>query len=590
MQALLIYPTHDNCDEVFVQAQARGFSAAVYPARRTKSKDHRPINCWNAEADTAEAMGFPVVKAVCPTCPRRKECQQSGYLGQLMAVQKADVALCTHKRAEYTGLAQLCEGRPYVSIHEDPLHIVRPRVTLLDVDLLPLQVLVTRLLNDPRSLDWFGADQAVDDDGNRYHAAELVVRRERLYEACRQLAALLDALERAIVSAQQLTEWCVPESASLPMGFERLLYGMARAARVSFEGSPWRFLLAAIAGQFVSAAIQVHRKPPRNGRPEIVSKAIVGFRHNAPPLTAVTWFNDATGSAQQLEQALGRPVQVRTPSGRIDRQRKAVQIPRDISRGTSPRVVASLLRGVLADRPQFQRIGLIGHRPHLGVIDQLEPEYRQRFVMRTYFGSGDDRSSNAWHEQCDLIIVAGTPRVPPEEIERRLVQTGAVDAACRRPRWGSIAWTGVTENGEAVTVSGRGYHDDAWRRAHESLVRAALVQAIGRGRGILEAGCEVLVLSNEECGLPLSDGSVETLNQSSVRVLAALRELTMENPIKRLIENSIVSTSTIASAVGLSVVHVRELLRALEQRGLVQKVGERSGWRLVATEEAACPV
>src|SRR5690242_7209878 len=101
MSVLLIYPTHKNCQEVETEFTDCGISAAAYPGRTTEESDDYPANCWNPDADYAEQMGLPVVKTVCPTCPKRSPCQKGGYLSELKDVANAFVALCTHKRAEY---------------------------------------------------------------------------------------------------------------------------------------------------------------------------------------------------------------------------------------------------------------------------------------------------------------------------------------------------------------------------------------------------------------------------------------------------------------------------------------------------------
>ena len=129
MTALFIYPTHKNCREVETDYIERGINAACYPGRTTEDSDDMPQNCWNPWADEAEQMGLPVVKTVCPMCPKRTSCQQAGYLAQLMYVKNATVALCTHKRAEFSGLAELMQNRVYVAIHENPIDLLRPMMT-----------------------------------------------------------------------------------------------------------------------------------------------------------------------------------------------------------------------------------------------------------------------------------------------------------------------------------------------------------------------------------------------------------------------------------------------------------------------------
>jgi len=305
---------------------------------------------------------------------------------------------------------------------------------------------------------------------------------------------------------------------------------------------------------------------------------VIGIRDNRPPSSSTVWFNDATVEPERLQSILRHPIRNQTPTGHLPLQRKAVQLLRDVTRRTSRKIVANLIRGVLADRPQFQQVGIIAHRPHLKTLDQLGTMFADRIVKTTYFGSGDERSSNDWHERCDLILVVGTPRVPPAAIAEYLVQVGDLDAACQNGDWDALDWYGRTESGDEIKVASRGYHQSAWRQAQRELVRAQLRQAIGRGRGVLETGCEVLVLSTEECGLTISDVNVEPLNATSLKVLEFLYGATIQNPNKHILEKRIVSTQEIAQSTGLAESYLRRQLQALEQRGLARKVGERKGW------------
>ncbi|MSR59743.1 MAG: hypothetical protein EXS05_19225 [Planctomycetaceae bacterium] len=594
MTALLVYPTHKNCREVEEDYLAAGISAATYPGRTTEESDEMPQNCWNEDADRAEGMGLPVVKTVCPSCKSRQKCLACGYLGELIAAQDATVALCTHKRAEYTSLLDMTNGRQYVSIHENPIDLLRPAVPITEQDLFIVQRIVSRIVTDPESLDWFGNDIRIDDEGNRYHDEEQTIRRDREYQFCLHLIELIDALVSALEQAEITTEWQSKAAMKCATGIERTLFKATRAAQATFQGQAWRFVLAAASGELHSAAILVETRFVKGGGQGngIVLKSVNGFKHNPPSTGAVTWFNDATLARERLEMILGRPVQDMTPGGRIERRQKAVQILRDITRAGKPRIFANYLRGVLADRPQSQRVGVICHRPHVTAAKSLGAEFDQRIVKVTYFGSGEDRSSNDWYEQCDLIVVAGTPRIRPGAIASYLIQVGEVGAACRVPDWVTVYWEGQNESGEPIKVSSRGYDDEAWRAAHRDLVRAQMVQAIGRGRGILETGCAVVVLSAEECGLPISDAGMESLNGGSTKVLEAMRRLTMENPKEHYLGKSIVSTREVANATGLSLVRTRELLRGLERRGLARKAGERLGWALVVPAHkvpAPCP-
>lgn len=580
MRALLVYPTHENCNEVAHDAARHGLDVAVYPGRITKGD---APNCWNLDADDAERMGFPVVKTVCPTCPHRRKCGEVGYLAKIIIAQQATVAVCTHGRAEHSGFRELCANRQFVSIHENAIALLRPRCECTAADLLLIQTLFRRLLNDPKSLDWFGDDLKVDDEGVPYHDQEVAVRRERLYDFCLHMAEIVDDLQVRLDEAEQLTEWVVPPVRSRPPGIERLLFGMCRFLGLPFRGGAWRFVLAASAGELTSAAILVatqHASDKRKAQSHltVAGKSLIGFRYNPPSFACTTWFNDATVTADVLTSVLNHSVQNKTPPGRIELQKKAVQVLRDITRQTLPQSVAGIIRGVLTDRPQFTRVGIITHRPHIKSILSLEPEFRQRIVKTSYFGSGDERSSNAWHRECDFIVVAGTPRLRPDAIRDYLIQIGRVGAAARGAEWGPIRWIGQTESGERVTVATGGYLDAEWRQAYLDLVRASLVQAIGRGRGILADGCEVLVLSNEECGIPISDSEVTPLNLTELSVLSELKRATAVSPINTYIAKTAVSTETIASAIGLSVRRTRVILSSLDERGLVVRVGERGGW------------
>lgn len=44
----------------------------------------------------------------------------------------ADVSICTHKRAEFTGLRQLAVGRDFLSIHENPVDLLHPKMTITE--------------------------------------------------------------------------------------------------------------------------------------------------------------------------------------------------------------------------------------------------------------------------------------------------------------------------------------------------------------------------------------------------------------------------------------------------------------------------
>jgi len=303
---------------------------------------------------------------------------------------------------------------------------------------------------------------------------------------------------------------------------------------------------------------------------------------NRLPGTAAVWFGDSTAEADRLASLLGYDVFDMTPDHRVEMVHKAVQITRDVTRGISPKSIKAILRSVLIDRPACQSVGVICHGPHVSHIERLESPFRERIVKVSYFGSGEDRSSNEWCGLCDLLIVAGTPRVSPQVIKTRLVQVGEYEAASRDAQWGEFRWLGRTESGEERIVTGRGYADPAWRQAHGELVRAAIVQAVGRGRGVMETGCEVIVLSNEECGLRLSDrNDLKPMGATEAKALVLVTELSLQN-VKNILgkgsDNLGISTGEISRRISVNVSRARKLLVSLEHRGLIRRVGSRKGW------------
>jgi hypothetical protein len=576
LTALLVLPTHENGREVVEAGRERGLSISAYPARSTDSQSSS--NCWNPEADRAESMGLAVQATVCCGCPERERCRTDGYLHQLELAQQADITVCTHKRVEHSGLADLMSGRDYVSIHENPIGLLRPEFRISERDLQRVGDVLSSLLSDPVSLDWFGDATVVDDEGHLVQREQRAQWKTELYDAVRSLHDLVGELQQTLRQASQTMEWERPPCQTLPAGLARLLFRTTLAQQITFHGQPWRFVLAALSGRLSTAAIQVESSHRREASGcSTTQKWVIGFGQQQPAPTSVTWFNDATTAPERLQSLVGGIVQDRTPAGRLVLQRKAVQIPRDITRNTALDVVVAIVRGLLADRLEFPRVGLIVHSNHKHLYDHLEPLFRNRIVRTTYFGSGDERSSNAWHQECDLILVLGTPRLPPSAVASYLIQVGELATACQPTPWGELQWQGRSESGEPVVVSTRGYTDAIWQRANQELVRATLVQAIGRGRGILESGCEVVVVSTEECGLPLSDQQLVPLSDTEVQVWSKMCELSPVSPIYILGKTG-VSSVRIAHAVGLSETQTRHHLVSLERRGLARRVGQRGGW------------
>lgn len=273
-----------------------------------------------------------------------------------------------------------------------------------------------------------------------------------------------------------------------------------------------------------------------------------------------------------------------TPTGCLARVKRVIQYPLDITRKMPPGRFVSIMRGLLAEHSRYQRVGVITHRTLESTLKKLGELFAGRVVKTSYFGSGADRASNDWHERCDVVIVAGTPRVPTNAVRRRLIQFGDIASAAENGGWGACHWKGMTESRREVLVEGRGYRHPAWERAHRGLVRAAIVQAAGRGRSLLETGCDVIVISTEECGLPLvnsTDVALSETEASTLAILSAYRHESLNSIQGSCADAPTPSTTAIANRLGMKERGTRKVLAGLESRGLVRRLGERGGWMLV---------
>ena len=319
---------------------------------------------------------------------------------------------------------------------------------------------------------------------------------------------------------------------------------------------------------------------PASGK---TKRMLAGVWQNRTTEIAVAVFSDATANREDLEAMLGRPVIDITPVGHLANVKRVVQYPIDLTRLASPKRFASVIRGLLTEFRGARRVGVITHRPLIASLKKMGEPFAGRIVKSAYFGSGSDRASNDWHERCDLIIVAGTPRVPGETVQRRLIQFGDFASAGEDGRWGDVRWRGRTETGEEVIVEGRGYDHSAWERAHRSIVRAAIVQATGRGRTLLDAGCDVVIVSTEQCGFPVMSNADIELSETETKALAVIADLTAVVPYRTNKEQPplahTVATHDIAQRLGLSDRQTRDVLTRLESRRLVIRIGDRGGWR-----------
>jgi hypothetical protein len=606
--AIVIVPTHENAKESEEDMQKAGLDAMKYPGRMTSGDE---ANCMNAFADTAEAMGFSVVDSVCQTCKDLAECLKTGYRAELVTVQTSKIVIATFKRAEYNGFDKLVAGRlEYISSHEDAAGTLCPTDTISESDLQTASSVLNRILNDPDYLNWLGQSARKDEDGKFVPDEKLEERRNRIDEFIRNLADVIDLLIEKLKSAEKTQAVEIPKTLKKPIGAGNLLFSVCLDMGVTFSSGSWRLILAAASGELYSVGVivdgQSYKSNSKDGSsPKSSKKMLIGCWRNLPPVSAVAVFSDATMTAENLENYFdGRTVTDITPSGHVERSHQVIQIPQDITRRTSKAKSLSVIRGILAKHPDAKNVGIITHRTIIPYLKHIGEPFASRIKMSTHFGSGQDRASNDWYTQCDLIVVLGTPRVPPIAIQQRLVQFGDFAAAGENPDWGDVFWRGQTPSGREKIVTSRGHRHPVWSRAHRSLVRAAIIQAAGRGRPLLDAGCPVAIVSTEECGFPIADETIVELSESETKTLTILKDLSLEKltPEKLTLENTYsiykekqaltfgmtvfqaltipISTNDISHGVGLSEQRSRAVLAGLESRKLVSRVGDRGGWLL----------
>ena len=599
---LILLPTHANAGETVADLVARGVSAVAFPERRTEDAELGSANCWNEYADWVEDLGLPVLSVACPRCPHRQECEDhnsGGYLGRLAEARDADIAVATHARGSFLGLEDLAGKREYIAIHEDPSDLFRPSQVVGLADIEAAAAILNWGLTDPVIVNAKGRSS------------------KPVLAALGLLASATTQLLTVLRSAGESGPVEVGKLVSFPKGFLVVLADLLPRARragvvttIPGKGA-WRVILGS-RDRKDPARLSVCVEVQPDG---VTTRKLLAVWQRSIPAGKTVWVGDATLGAEELGDLLpGVTVIDATPPGRLAQRKGAVQIPRDLTRqagesrrktgkGRSP--VQDLLSGVLADRPEAKRVGVITHRPHVPEVRELMEAggvIGERIARVEYWGSGKERSDNSWHRDCDLVVILGTPRPGGEAVRLELLRAGELVAArVQTPAWGPLVWEGLGQDGERVIVQARGYLDPVWQAAHRRLVRSSLRQGIGRGRGLLESGIPVVVVTNEECGLVLSDrGAADLpLPDPTRRVLACLEE--MLSPAKRFPDMNptetyvgCVSGNLTGVSTGDIVKRMRDMtdrtvrrhLSVLELRGMVIRRGgsRNTTWSLVAAD------
>ena len=497
--SLTVLPTHANVREYVEEQRRRGIDAVAFPELTSDT-------CGNFEtASHAQRLGLVAGAAVCPTCPfnripnpRYPGLKENGkpepetipgqchsydqYLGMMKVASTADHRVGTHERLRRSG--KPAEGVQVVVIDETPEQVVAPTLDITVGELTPVETLAHSIRNHWHS-------EATPDQKSFAGAMLEVVA--AVHTACRGITT---------AGHVRLDVQCAH---NVPDRWPRLLFDAIRKVGVGrdLHADALTLVTKAAAGELLS--LEIVTDLTRAGR--LVHFVVGSWRPDIPEDAAVILL-DATGNAADITVVVGRPVTDCTPDGHLPFVHPVVQIPDDISRGTSEKTVAGLVEAFLTAHPEVQRLGIIGHSCHVRALMEegvLGGAARDRVAKWCYFGQGPDRASNDWHDDCDHLLRLGTPRANPGDYRRWLVQHGLHDAAGKIDGdWSPRDWEAVTVDGQSVTIRGYGYMDPDWRRAYVAVSRAAGQQADGRGRSRLPGGIPVTVLSNDPMGYPLA--------------------------------------------------------------------------------------
>jgi hypothetical protein len=571
VKSLLVLPSHSNCREVESLCASHNIDAVAYPEISRKTCDNYD------EAERALDAGLSVSQAICPGCRYKDGCI---YQFVLKLADKSNHRIATHCRA---GLSfdQIANGREYISIHEDPTDVLRPgfnassglgKVARVADEAITLSIRRQSSENPDRSEEYFF---------------------RRMYDISIQL---IDQL----ASTATTTILELPVSAAMQRGSDRRLIEAMESTGIWTNSDPLQLVKMLAAGEADELVVRVDDIFTKGGKKR-TERSLCVVKQTQLPTNSVTWISDATSHHDDLEAMAGRSIQDMTPAGRLESRHPLLQIAGDITKATSRPKVLGIIRSILSQLPH-NRVGIICHREHISAVDGtarkdpvLEDEFRSLISRTDYFRCGESRGSNAFIDDCDFLLILGTPRVPPPAIKDRLFQLGLAKAAARDAKWvgwGRDYWSAVTTSGKRITVKTFAYRDRDWHRSHQSIVQAELIQSVGRGRSILENGIPTIVVTTENLGLKILDIELCPLTNSQIEIISAMELLSGESP--KGIEAGLSGESAKGIYLGLSPLSsnqiaesakkdlrwVIRILNGLSDRGFVDKVGERGGWIL----------
>ncbi len=575
-------PTHDACNELAKTLTESGLSAACHPPLDGSTCLKFGTKGDPGPAQLALKAGLNVGQCLCTSCEKANFCE---YQKRREQARTADHTIATHARASLSDF-QPAVDKPVVFVHEDAVSLLRPMVKVIRQS-PKSDVPQARHLRDILVIA-----QAAEEIAVTWADDRAIEFSRRLTTATTDLIAYLDSadlvkpLEEAAnagkATSDLLSVKALPLRPTLAR-HDRLDYLLLRAmdrSNIHAHGPALKLALAYSLGELAHLCVVVDETKAKGGKAFFI-KSLVGVWKVELPSDTVVWLENASTTAALLTEIVGQQVVDKTPNGRLTLKVPPIQFPDvDITQQSCGNTVRSVVRGLIAQHPQAKKVGIITQQRHVAEIEKLAPIWQNRIARIEYFFSGKDRASNSWLD-CDLILVIGTPRVPPSAVRDTLIRLGRVSAAANNASFDSLTWEGRTKNGHLVKIDGLGYAEPSWAEIHSHLVKETLLQAVGRGRGVTANGVPVLVVSNESLGLTLADQPLRLVTDAEDETLQLAVSLTARNAIYINIANHAVAqvvTSEVAVISRCKVRAVRQHLSSLSLLGLLKKKGDRGGW------------
>jgi hypothetical protein len=585
--SLTVLPTHDACKELVDRLSKEGIQASAYPKLSADTCKMYGTIDQPKLAQKMQVSGLNVATSLCIRCDFKKNCT---FKKDRQRAKDSNHTITTHARIEATDF-NLFKDKEIVFVHENPLSLLRPCVEVENIthfqDLLIIckyaRKVAIRFINDPSAIDFLnifesGVEELIDILAN-------------------------DQFFKEFESSSQNDRINLPKIKCLPCREKSLFHqsgdhilqrGMTDFKKFSNQNA-LQLAIGYSFGRLKSLFAKVEEYRVAGGQINARNCLFGVWKTEIP--NQLIWFEDGSSDVKMLQDLTGLNVMDKTPIGKIKNQIEPIQYThKDITKKTSPNVVKSVVRGLLTKYKQCNSIGIICHQCHVSDIKSLPDYWMSRIKKISYFHSGEDRASNDWLK-CDLLIVLGTPRVPPSAVRNLLLSFDKIEAAKWDSDFVSFSWTGKNEKGHLVGVIGKKYSNPDWDWANSLLVKETLRQATGRARSITQEAIPVILISNEPLDLIISaDNITEVSDEEDATlhtVLTAISHIHSQKGTTQLSDKSLnkyilgdLSPKSVTSEEvhkcfpNESLRNIQRRLTKLVQIGLLVRLKPRKGFML----------